>query len=119
MSKSILLISRSAPYGSNAAREFLDIALAASVFEQPVTLLLLDDGVFQVLGQHQPENVGQKNLQAVQRSLELYEIDCIHVDLDSANHRGITDTDLPSYVRTINTDAVQTLIHEHDVVLTI
>jgi len=39
MTKRILIICRKAPYGNSLSREALDIALAASVFDQSLALL--------------------------------------------------------------------------------
>ena len=46
MSKSMLIISRQAPWAGPAAREALDIALAGGAFDLPLAMLFLDDGVF-------------------------------------------------------------------------
>ena len=42
-----LVMTRSAPYGTSAARDALETALTCSVFEQPVTLLFLDNNMIQ------------------------------------------------------------------------
>ena len=46
MSKSLLVISRQAPWSGPSAREALDIVLAGGAFDLPIGLLFLDDGVF-------------------------------------------------------------------------
>ena len=48
MAKSMLLISRQAPWSGPGAREALDIALAGGAFDLPLALLFLDDGVLQL-----------------------------------------------------------------------
>ena len=48
MAKSLLVISRQAPWSGPSAREALDIVLAGGAFDLPIGLLLLDDGVFQL-----------------------------------------------------------------------
>ena len=48
MAKSLLVISRQAPWSGPSAREALDIVLAGGAFDLPVGLLFLDDGVFQL-----------------------------------------------------------------------
>ncbi len=52
MSKSLLLISRQAPWSRPSAREALDVVLAGGAFDLPIGLLFMDDGVFQ-LAPHQ------------------------------------------------------------------
>jgi len=44
MSKSLLIISRQAPWSGPGAREALDIALAGGAFDLPIGMLFLDDG---------------------------------------------------------------------------
>ncbi len=48
-SKKLLFISRHAPYGSSLARDALDAVLASSAYDQQLSLLFMDDGVFQLL----------------------------------------------------------------------
>jgi hypothetical protein len=55
MAKSLLIISRQAPWNGPSAREALDIALAGGAFDLPLGMLFLDDGVFQLApDQHPP-----------------------------------------------------------------
>jgi len=64
MAKSLLIISRQAPWNGPSAREALDIALAGGAFDLPLGMLFLDDGVFQLAPGQQPTAVQQKNLAA-------------------------------------------------------
>ena len=62
MAKSMLLISRQAPWSGPSAREALDIALAGGAFDLPLALLFLDDGVLQLCPTQQPALLQQKDL---------------------------------------------------------
>lgn len=62
MSKSLLIISRQAPWSGPGAREALDIALAGGAFDLPIGMLFLDDGVFQLSKAQQPGALQQKTL---------------------------------------------------------
>ncbi len=62
MAKSMLIISRQAPWASCAAQEALDMVLAGGAFELPLGMLFLDDGVFQLLCKQQPAALQQKDL---------------------------------------------------------
>ncbi len=117
--KSFLIISRSAPYGSSAARDALDVALTCAVFEQPVTLLFMDDGVLQLLAGQDPQPIGQKNLNAVQQSLPLYDIERLCVCRASLDARGLETQQLLLPVEAVAAEAIAQLIAEHDVVLSI
>ena len=44
--KSVLILNQHAPYGTSNARDALDVALTCSIFEMPVSLAFLGDGLF-------------------------------------------------------------------------
>lgn len=117
--KSFLIVTRAAPYGSSAAREALDVALTCSVFEQPITLLFLDDGVLQLLAGQSPAQVQQKSLNAVQQSLPLYDIERLCVSRTALQARGLDPAQLILPVELIDDSQLPALMAEHDVVLSI
>ena len=57
MSKKILIHCRKPPYGNSLAREAIDIALATAAFDQALTLLFSEDGVFQLLDQQNSQAI--------------------------------------------------------------
>src|SRR5690554_7301836 len=74
MQKRILLISRHAPYGSSIAREALDAVLASAAYDQQISLLFMDDGVFQLLAEQDPGSIGQKSFASMLSALPLYDV---------------------------------------------
>lgn len=94
MNKKILLISRHAPYGSNTAREAIDAALAASIYDQDLSILFMDDGVFQLLREQNAQGISQKNIAAILSSLPLYGVENIYVHQESLTQRCITHNEL-------------------------
>lgn len=94
MSKKILLISRHAPYGSSTAREAIDAALAASIYDQNIGILFMDDGVFQLLKNQQAQHVDQKNIGSILPALNLYGIENVYVHRESLDDRTITTHEL-------------------------
>lgn len=117
--KKFLIISRSAPYGSSAAREALELALAATLFDQPVAILLLDDGVYQLLPNQAPAAIQQKNLGAMQQALPLYDIDRIYVSARAMAERGLTPADLALPVEAISDTQLAKFLSQQDVVLNV
>ena len=115
--KSFLIINRCAPYGSSNARDALDVALTVSVFEQPLSLLFLDDGVLQLLPNHNPADIAQKNLSANLAMLEMYDIDQIFVCEKALQQRGLTSESLGLKARTLNATEIADLVKKHDQVL--
>ena len=61
MAKSLLIISRQAPWSGPDAREALDIALAGGAFDLPVAMLFMDDGVFQLATAQNASQVDRKS----------------------------------------------------------
>lgn len=90
--KSILYVNRRAPSSSGLAREALDAALASAVFEQQLSILWMDDGVFQLLNNSAQQSASdlQKNLKA----LGLYGIEQLYVHQPSLTQRGIDKSQL-------------------------
>lgn len=114
---SILILMRSAPYGSSSARDALDAALTCSVFEVPVTLLFMDDAVYQLLKGQAPAEIGQKNLNAIQQSLPLYDIDRLCVSASAMARRGLSEEQLSLPVESVDATAIARLMAEHTHVL--
>jgi tRNA 2-thiouridine synthesizing protein C len=115
MRKKILFVSRHAPYGTSIAREAIDVALAASVYEQDIGYLFMDDGVFQLLKNQQSQRIDQKNISATLGAFPLYEIDNIYVHEESLKERGIgIDELIFDDVQVLNNKSVAILINEQD-----
>ena len=77
MSRSLLVITRHAPWSGLAAREALDLVLAGGAFDLPVGLLFLDDGVFQLLAGQQAPTLQQKDLCANLQALPLFGVEAL------------------------------------------
>lgn len=115
--KSFLIISRKAPYGSSAARDALDVALTISVFEQPLSLLFMDDAVLQLLPAHNATAIGQKNLSANLSMLEMYDIDQLYVCRRALEQRGIRPDDIELNIILLDQRGIAALIKKQDQVL--
>ncbi len=115
--KSFLIINRKAPYGSSAARDALDVALTISVFEQPLSLLFMDDAVLQLLPSHKADAVGQKNLSANLSMLEMYDIDQLYVCSKALQQRGLRAEEIELNINLLDQKGIAALIKQHDQVL--
>lgn len=115
MNKKLLIISRQPPYGSSLPREALDVALAAAVYDQDISLLFMDDGVFQLVAEQSPEHLQQKNLAAVLSALPLYGIEQIFVHRESLEQRSLTPDDVSlEGVTLLSTADIKALIDQQD-----
>ncbi|MBB1521469.1 sulfurtransferase complex subunit TusC [Aquipseudomonas guryensis] len=119
MSKSLLIISRQAPWAGPSAREALDIALAGGAFDLPLGLLFLDDGVFQLLPQQQPAALQQKDLTANLQALPMFGVESLYVASRSLSERGLSEQPLVLPVEQLDDSQLTLLIDRYDQVITI
>ena len=115
--KSISLIARRAPYGSDGARRTLDIAFAAAVFEQPLNYIFIGDGVFQLVAGQNPMEISNKPQGAALETLELYGINEVFVHSESLLNRGLTESHLVCSANLIEDCALKKLIAESTYVI--
>src|SRR5690554_8074147 len=92
--KKFLYVNRKAPYGTIYALESLEVVLIAAAFEQDVSLLFVDDGVFQLKKGQDTKGIEQKNFSPTYRALEGYDIEKLYVEKESMEARGLTEDDL-------------------------
>jgi tRNA 2-thiouridine synthesizing protein C len=119
MAKSLLIISRQPPWAGPAAREALDIALAGGAFDLPISLLFLDDGVFQLAPGQRPVSIEQKDLQANLQALPLFGVESLYVGTHSLVERGLDAADLTLPTQDLDRAALRDLLQTHDQVITI
>lgn len=119
MAKSLLVISRQAPWAGPGAREALDIVLAGGAFDLPLGLLFLDDGVFQLSAAQQPNTIQQKDLTANLRALPMFGVEDLFACEYSLAERGLNPQNLNLEVKTLDTQAVSALIERYDQVITL
>jgi tRNA 2-thiouridine synthesizing protein C len=92
--KKFLYVNRKAPYGTIYAWESLEVVLIGAAFDQEVSLMFLDDGVYQLTKGQDTTGIGMKNFSPTYRSLGDYEVKNIYVDRNSLESRGLTQDDL-------------------------
>ncbi|MHA6637341.1 sulfurtransferase complex subunit TusC [Stutzerimonas frequens] len=119
MARSLLIISRQAPWSGPSAREALDIVLAGGAFELPLGMLFLDDGVFQLAAAQQAASVEQKDLTANLQALPLFGIDALFAARRSLSERNLAESALALPVEILDDAGLHTLINRYDHVITI
>lgn len=113
--KKLLFISRHAPYGSSLAKEALDAVLTTSAYDQELSLLFMDDGIFQLLREQDTDDIGQKSFAAMLPALAFYDIENIYIHKESLDARQITEQELIfDNIRTLNSHAVSELMAAQD-----
>lgn len=116
--KRILLVIRAAPYSGIRAREALDAALLFSAFAPEVTVLFSGDGVWQLVGNQQPEAIALKSVGATLGAFDTYDITRVYADGSALAERGIDGVALAANARALDDAALRELIRSHDRVLT-
>ncbi len=112
-----LFVVRDAPYVGGRAQESLDLLLTLAAFDQVVDVVLLEDGIWQLHRDQQPEILAQKNIAALWQALEIYGIDPPWVESESLVERGVDVADLVLPVRLVPRAKVAGLLRKYDRVL--
>jgi len=114
--KSYLFVLRKPAHSGAYAQEMLDIILTTAAFDQKVSILLLDDGVFQLKNGQHPENVGMKDTAAIFKALKIYDVNDIHTEVESLQERGLKPGDLCLPVQEFYRKDIAGLMKQFDVV---
>jgi len=115
--KRFAYINRRAPYGTVYALEMLENVLVASAFEQDVSVIFIDDGVYQLTKEQNTEAIGHKNFSPTFRALADYDVDKIFVERCSLTERGLEADDLIIDVTLLDSDELKTIIQQQDVLI--
>jgi len=114
--KKFMYVNRRAPYGSIYALESLEVVLIGAAFEQDVSMLFVDDGVYQLKKGQDTKEVDMKNFSPTYRALEMYDVEKLYVEKESMDERGLTQDDLIVPVEVLTTAQAADLMEEQDVV---
>jgi tRNA 2-thiouridine synthesizing protein C len=92
--KKFMYLNRKAPYGTIYAWEALEVVLIGAAFDQDVSVMFVDDGVYQLTKGQDTKGIGMKNFSPTFRTLGDYEVKKIYVDRASMEARGLDEDDL-------------------------
>jgi tRNA 2-thiouridine synthesizing protein C len=115
--KKFMFVNRKPPHGTIYALESLEVVLITAAFDQDVSLVFLDDGVFQLRKGQQTKGIETKNFSPTYRALDGYDIEKLYVEKESLDARGLTEDDLLVDVMVLDRKALGALMDEQDVVL--
>jgi tRNA 2-thiouridine synthesizing protein C len=128
--KKFMYLNRRAPYGTIYAWESLEVVLIGAAFDQEVSLMFVDDGVYQLVKGSAPAGIEMKNFTPTYRTLGDYGVRHMFVDQASLEARGLTQDDLievawedweteeevDNIVELVDSDKAVELLDESDVV---
>ncbi len=115
--KKFMFVNRTAPYGSVYALESLEVVLITAAFDQDVSLVFVEDGVYQLKRGQQTKGIETKNFSPAYRALEGYDVEKLYVEAESLAARGLTAADLLVDVTVLPAPELGALMAEQDVVL--
>jgi tRNA 2-thiouridine synthesizing protein C len=115
--KKFMYVNRRAPHGTIYAQESLEVVLIGAAFEQDVSIVFLDDGVYQIRKDQDTSAIGTKNFSKTFRALEMYDVEKLYVEKESMEVRGMTVDDLIVPVEMKTSEEIGRLMEEQDVIL--
>jgi len=115
--KKFMFVNRKAPYGTIYALESLEVVLISAAFDQDVSLVFLDDGVYQLKKGQQTKGIETKNFSPTYRALDGYDIEKLYVEREALEARNLTEDDLLVDVTVLSRLELGALMDGMDVVL--
>ncbi|HEY5700945.1 MAG TPA: sulfurtransferase complex subunit TusC [Gammaproteobacteria bacterium] len=115
--KKFAYVNRRAPHGTIYAQEALEVVLVGAAFDQDVSMVFLDDGVYQIRKDQDTSGIGTKNFSKTFRALEMYDVEKLYVEKESMDARGMTVDDLSVPVEVKTSEEIGRLLEEQDVIL--
>ncbi len=115
--KKFMFVNRKAPHGTIYALEGLEVALISAAFDQDVSMVFVDDGVYQLVKGVNTKGIEVKDFSKTYRALEGYDIEKLYVEKASMDARGLTADDLIVDVIALDTTEMANLMAEQDVVI--
>ena len=110
---SVLYLIRQFP--GELAMETIDLMLVSGVFEQPTSVVFMDDGIWQLVGDG--SKIDRKDTTRALNALPMYDVESLYADQTSLSQHGIASHDIDLPVKVISVSEITHLIHDHDVVI--
>ena len=115
--KKVMFVNRKAPYGTVYALESLEVVLITATFDQDVSLVFIDDGVYELVKGQDTKGIGIKNHSPTYRALDGYDVEKLYVERESLEARGLSEDQLLVDVDVLSSAQMGELMAQQDVVL--
>lgn len=115
--KKILFIVHSKPHSGLNVQEKLDVVLTTAAFDQQIALLFLDEGIFQLYKNQQPEKQGLKDTASILNALEMFDVTELYIETESLQEKGLKTSHLSLPVKPYDRKDINSLIQQFDVVI--
>ncbi|HEC13474.1 MAG TPA: sulfurtransferase complex subunit TusC [Acidiferrobacteraceae bacterium] len=110
-------VNRKAPYGTVYALESLEVVLIGAAFDQDVSVIFMDDGVYQLKKGQDTKASGMKNFSPTYRALEGYDVEKLYVEKESMDIRGLSTDDLIVPVEVKSSEEIMQIMEDQDIIL--
>jgi len=115
--KRFMYVNRRAPHGTIYAQETLELVMITAAFDQHVSQVFMDDGVYQLKSGQDPSGLAMKNFSKTFRALPDFDIEDVYVEAESLNARGLQVEDLVIPVTVLSSAELGKLMSQQDVVI--
>jgi tRNA 2-thiouridine synthesizing protein C len=115
--KKFMYVNRKAPHGTIYAFESLEVVLIGAAFNQDVSAVFLDDGVYQLVKNQDTRGIETKNFSRTYRALADFDVNKIYLERESLEARGLTEADLLVPVQILSAQELAQRMAEQDVIL--
>ncbi|MBK9609001.1 MAG: sulfurtransferase complex subunit TusC [Betaproteobacteria bacterium] len=115
--KKFMFVNRKAPYGTIYALEGLEVVLISAAFSQDVSMVFLDDGVYELVKGQQTKGIEIKNFSPTYRALDGYDVEKLYVERESLDARGLTEANLIVPVQVLSAMEMGELMQQQDVII--
>ena len=98
----VAIVMRKAPYGSVYTAEGFRTIMGVAVFEMDISVIFLDDGVYTLIKEQNPEKLDMKPLGNGFPMLREFDVEKFYVHDESLAERGLTSDDLVMDAEAVN-----------------
>ena len=113
----IMFVNRNAPHGTIYMWEGLEVLLIFGAFDNELSAVFMDDGVFSLKKGQDTKELGIKGFAQTLPVMEDYGCETILVEKESLEARGLTADDLAIPVQIVDAAAIGKAMAEQDVLL--
>ena len=108
---------RRAPHGTIYTYEGLEMILIMASYDQDITVVFIDDGVYALKKDQDTSAIGIKGFAKTFLALDGYDVEKLYVDQQSLEERGLTEDDLVVPVEVMSAEEIGRLMTEQDEVI--
>ena len=113
----ICIISTHAPYGTSLSRDAIETLLVTASYGFDATLLVMGDGVLQLLADQDPTAIAQKSTASLLQAAKMYGVERLLVCREDLHERGLSQEDLIDSLQFVAREQIASLVREHHRVL--